>query len=108
MPHYLIQVAYTPDAWAAMVDNPQNRQEMVRPAVEALGGRFDHCWLSFGDYDLVGIVELPENVDAAAFAVGVTAKGACKALKTTPLLTMDEGVEAMRKAQKLTYKPPKS
>ena len=37
MPHYLLQVAYTPEAWATMVKNPQNREDAVRPAVEKLG-----------------------------------------------------------------------
>jgi uncharacterized protein with GYD domain len=106
MAKFLIQVAYTPDAWAAMVAEPQNRYEAVKPAIESLGGHFLHSWLSFGDYDLVGIAEFPENADAAAFSVGVTARGAVKAFKTTPLLDMEEGVEAMRKAQKLDYRPP--
>lgn len=106
MAQYLIQVGYTPEAWASMVDNPQNRQEKVAPAVESLGGRFEHCWVCFGEYDLVGIVELPENVDAAAFSIGVSAKGAVRTFKTTPLLTMEESVEAMRRAQRLAYAPP--
>src|SRR5579875_3704884 len=99
VPSYLIQVAYAPEAWTAMIKDPQNRLEAVRPAVEKLGGRFEHAWFSFGDYDLVGVVEMPDNTDAAAFAVAVAAGGACKAFKTTPLLTMQEGVEAMTKAQ---------
>ena len=106
MAKYLVQVTYTPEAWAAMVEAPQNRYEAVKPAVESLGGHFLHSWLSFGDYDLVGVVDFPENADAAAFSVGVTARGAIRAFKTTPLLDMEEGVEAMRKAQKLAYRPP--
>ena len=47
---YLIEVAYTPEAWAAMVKQPQNRLEAVRPVVEKLGGRFEHAWLAFGEY----------------------------------------------------------
>ena len=39
MPHYLVQAAYTPEAWAAQVKNPQDRAEVVRPAIEALGGK---------------------------------------------------------------------
>ena len=106
MPSYLIQVAYQPDAWAAMIKDPHSRLEAVRPAVEKLGGRFDQAWLAFGDYDLVGIVEMPGNTDAAAFALAVAAGGACKAFKTTPLLSMQEGIEAMGKAQQAGYRPP--
>ena len=107
MAQYLIQVSYTPEAWAQMVDKPQNRQELVRPAVESLGGKFEHCWMSFGEYDLVGIVEFPGNVDAGAFSIGVSAKGAVRAVKTKPLLTMEESVQMMRRASELAYTPPR-
>jgi uncharacterized protein with GYD domain len=106
VPSYLIQVAYTPDAWAAMVKQPQNRLEAVRPVVEKLGGKFEHAWLAFGEYDIIGVVELPDNTNAAAFAMAAAAGGALKAFKTTPLLSVDEGVEAMRKAQGAGYRPP--
>jgi uncharacterized protein with GYD domain len=106
VPTYLIQLAYTADAWAAMVNQPQNRLEAVRPIVEKLGGRFEHAWLAFGEYDIVGVVELPENTDAAAFSMAVAAGGAVKAFKTTPLLSVEEGVEAMRKAQGAGYRRP--
>lgn len=106
MQSYLIQVAYTPESWAAMVNEPQSRLEAVRPVVEKLGGQFDHAWLSFGEYDLVGVVHMPENVDAAAFAIAVAAGGGCKAFKTTPLLGLQDGIEAMRRAQNAGYHRP--
>ena len=106
MSSYLIQVAYTPDAWAAMVKQPQNRLEAVRPVVEKLGGKFEHAWLAFGEYDIIAVAELPENTDAAAFSMAVAAGGACKAFRTTPLLSVEEGVEAMRKAQGAGYRRP--
>ena len=37
MPHYLQQVAYSQEGWEALVANPQNRIEAVRPAIEKLG-----------------------------------------------------------------------
>ena len=106
MPSYLIQVAYTPESWAAMIKAPQNRLEAVRPVVEKLGGRFEQAWLTFGEYDLVGVVDMPDNTDAAAFAIAVAAGGGCKAFKTTPLLSVDEGIEAMQKAQGAGYRRP--
>ena len=36
----------------------------------------------------------------------VSASGAFKAFKTTPLLSAEEGMAAMKKAGKLNYKPP--
>jgi len=106
MPQYLVQAAYTPDAWAAMVKSPQNRLEAVRPVIEKLGGKTQGGWLSFGEYDIVVICELPNNVSAAAFSMAASAGGAVKALKTTPLMTVEEAMEAMRKAGGVGYRPP--
>jgi uncharacterized protein with GYD domain len=89
-----------------MVKQPQNRLEAVRPVVEKLGGRFEHAWLAFGEYDIISVVEMPDNTNAAAFAMAAAAGGAMKAFKTTPLLSVEEGVEAMRKAQGAGYRRP--
>jgi uncharacterized protein with GYD domain len=104
MAHFLIQLAYTSEAWAAMVKNPHDRSAAVSGAIEKLGGRIERFWLSFGEYDIVGIVEMPNNVSAAAFAMAVGAGGACRTLKTTPLLSISEGVEAMKQAATCGYK----
>lgn len=104
MAYYLFQVAYTPEAWAAMVKNPQDRAAAVEPAIRKLGGTIERFWLSFGEYDIIGLVEMPDTVAAAAFSVALSAGGACKNVKTTPLLTVEEGVQAMRRASTCGYK----
>jgi uncharacterized protein with GYD domain len=105
MPHYLQQVAYSIEGWKALVKKPQNRIEAVRPVIEKLGGKIESAWFTFGDYDVVLIVEMPSNVDVTAIAMAYAAGGACKSVKTTPLLTLDEAVEAMKKAGKTGYRP---
>ena len=75
MPHYLQQVAYSQQGWEALVANPQNRIEAVRPAIEKLGGKIEAAWFSFGDYDVIVIADLPDNVSAAAIAMGAPRKG---------------------------------
>jgi uncharacterized protein with GYD domain len=105
MPHYLQQVAYSIEGWKALVKKPQNRIEAVRPVIEKLGGTIESAWFTFGDYDVVLIVEMPSNVDITAIAMAYAAGGACKSVKTTPLLTLDEAVEAMKKAGKTGYRP---
>jgi uncharacterized protein with GYD domain len=106
MAHYLLQVAYAPEAWAALVDEPHSRTEAVQPAVEQLGGTVHSTWLAFGEYDVISILELPDNVRAAAISMAISAGGAMKAIKTTPLMTWEEGVEAMREAAQAAYQPP--
>lgn len=106
MAHYLIQVAYTPEAWATMSKNPQDRGELVRPAVEALGGRLESFYMCFGEYDVVAIAEFPGNTDAAAFGISAAAGGAVRAYRTTPLFESSESIEAMRKSAGTGYTPP--
>ena len=108
MAYYLIQAAYTREAWAAMVKNPQNRAEAVKPVIEKLGGSIKGLWLGFGEYDAVAIVDMPDNASAAAFSLAASAGGGVRAFKTTPLMTVEEGMEAMKKAGDVGYKPPSS
>jgi uncharacterized protein with GYD domain len=100
-----LQVGYTPEAWSAMIQNPQDRSAAIKVPVEKLGGRVERFWLSFGDYDIVGVVEMPDSVSAAAFSMAVAAGGACRSVLTTPLLSAAEGMEAMKKAATCGYKP---
>ncbi len=106
MPHYLLQAAYSPEAWAAQIKNPKDRHEAVRPVAERLGGTLQDTWLSFGEYDVVAIVEMPDNVSAAAFAMAAAAGGALRNVKTTPLMSVTEGIAAMKRAAKAGYKAP--
>ncbi|MGB9458294.1 MAG: GYD domain-containing protein, partial [Bryobacteraceae bacterium] len=81
----LFQISYSAEAWAAMIKHPQDRVSAVSKAVEKLGGKVGSLWMAFGEYDLIGVLEMPDNVSAAAFAVAVAGGGACKNVKTTPL-----------------------
>jgi uncharacterized protein with GYD domain len=106
--HYLVQLAYTPEAWAAQLKNPQNRNEVVRPALEKVGARFEAVYYAFGKCDVVAIVEASDNVSAAALSLAISASGALKAYETTPLMSIEEGIEAMRKGGEVAaaYRPP--
>ena len=105
MSHYLVQAAYTSEAFQSLIKNPQNRSDVIRAAVEHLGGKLVSGWASFGDYDTISIIDMPSSVDAAAIAIAVAAGGSCKAIKTTPLLTTEETIEAVKRAGTTGYKP---
>ena len=106
MANYLLQVGYTPEAWASLIAQPHDRLDAVRPAIEKLGGKILQGWFAFGDYDLIAILEMPTNVEAAAFSLAAAAGGAIRTIKTTPLMSTAEGIEAMKKAAKSGYKAP--
>src|ERR1700730_13018791 len=106
MPLYMYQVSYTPQAVAAMVREPQDRIEAVRPAIEALGGKLVAAGYPFGEYDAVVLYEAPDDASAAAFALAVASGGAAKSAKTTRLLSGQEWIESLRKVQGSEYRPP--
>src|SRR4029077_11349439 len=105
MQHYLFQGSYTPEGWEALVKSPQNRFDAIRPAVEKLGGKIDQGWLGVGEHDIGAILHMPDDVSAAALAIAFNAGGALKVSKTTPLLSAEQGVEAMKKAAICGYRP---
>jgi uncharacterized protein with GYD domain len=110
MPRYLLQAAYTSEAWGAQLKNPQNRVEIVSEFLQRLGGRFESVFFTFGEYDIVAVADLPDNASAAAMSMVISAGGAVKAVKTTPLMTIEEGMEAMRKGEAAakSYRPPEA
>ena len=106
MASYLIQAAYTPEAWATLIRNPHDRTAAIKSAVEGIGGTLVHAWGCFGEYDVIVVVDVPDNLTAAALAISFAAGGALKSCKTTPLLSTSDVENAVRKAGTVGYKPP--
>ena len=106
MAYFLFQCSYTPEAWASQIKNPQNRIDAVGPVLDKLGGRFVHAFLAFGEYDVVAICEAPAHVSQSAFCLAAYATGHLSSIKTAPLVTVEEGVEAMGKAGSIAYPAP--
>jgi uncharacterized protein with GYD domain len=105
MASYLVQAAYTQEALKALIAAPQDRTPVVAKAVKGMGGKLVGSWLSFGDYDITFIMEMPDNVSAAALALVASAGGSLKTVKTTPLMTIEEAMAALKKAGTSSYKP---
>jgi len=108
MAYYMTQAAYTADAIAAMIKKPEDRAAAIVPVIEKLGGKLEGLWFCFGEYDIVGISQMPDNVSAAAFAFAVSQSGKLRSVKTTPLMTAAEAMKAMKKASGTGYRPPGS
>jgi uncharacterized protein with GYD domain len=101
----MIQGSYGMEGLSAIVKEPQNRIQAIKPAIENLGGKLINAYFSFGDYDFVLIVEMPDNLSAVGISMAFGAGGAVKSIKTTPLLSATETMEAMKKASMAEYKP---
>jgi len=108
MPHYLLQASYTTQGVSGLVSSPEDRSAAIRSLVEGVGGRLESYYYAFGDFDVVVIAELPDNVTMAALSMAAGASGAISNIKTTVLIPISEGVEAARKAAGINYRPPGS
>jgi uncharacterized protein with GYD domain len=106
MPLYMTQFAYTPEAWATLVGNPEDRSAAVRELTERLGGRLVSWYLSFGEYDGLTIYEAPDNATAGAAALAAASRGHLRAVKTTPLFNAEESMEVMRRAGETSIRAP--
>jgi uncharacterized protein with GYD domain len=102
---YLYQAAYTAESLAAQIREPQDRIEAVRPALDAMGARILAGGYPFGEYDVLVLYEAPDDTTAASVALAVAAGGAVKSARTTRLLSGQEWIESLRKAQGSQYRP---
>jgi uncharacterized protein with GYD domain len=106
MPRYMLQFAYTANVWAALAKNPVDRRPAVRAVLERVGGKLIELYYHFGEYDGVAILEAPDDAAANAAVIAVTTPGHLKATRTTRLFTVEEAMEAMRKAGGIPYQAP--
>ncbi len=108
MPFYLTRFSYTPETWARLIKNPEDRRAAARQYIELVGGKMHGFWYAFGEHDAYTIWEAPDTVSMAAVAVAISAGGAVSSFETTALLTVEETLAALEKAGSIKYKPPGS
>jgi uncharacterized protein with GYD domain len=106
MPLYLSRFSYTPEAWARMITKPEDRREAARSYIESVGGKLHGFWYAFGPADGYTLWEAPDNTSMAAVALAISGGGALSSLDTTVLLTVEETIEALQRAEQVKYRRP--
>ena len=106
MPVYLSRFSYTPETWARLAQKPEDRRDAARAYIEAVGGKLHGFWYAFGEYDGYNLWEAPDNVSMAAVALAISGGGALSKLETTPLMTVEDAMDAMARASEIRYRPP--
>jgi uncharacterized protein with GYD domain len=97
MARYLFQSSYTAEAIQGLIkDGGSKRREIAEQLAEKVGGRLEAYYFAFGENDVYGILDVPDNVTAAALALSVSASGMIK-MKTVVLLTPEEVDEAVKR-----------
>jgi uncharacterized protein with GYD domain len=105
---YLTRFSYTPETWARLIENPEDRRAAAKAYIESVGGKLHGFWYAFGEHDGYNLWEAPDNVSMAAVAVAIGAGAALTSFETTVLLTVDETLAALDKARSVKYRPPGS
>jgi uncharacterized protein with GYD domain len=103
---YLSRFSYTPETWASLIANPEDREKAARSYIESVGGKLHGFWYAFGTHDGYNLWEAPDNVSMAAVALAISAGGALSSLETTVLLTVEETIDALRRAEQVGYRVP--
>ena len=103
---YLTRFSYTPETWARLMKKPEDRRDAARKYIEAVEGKLHGFWYAFGEYDGYTLWEAPDNVSMAAVALAIGAGGALSKIETAPLLTVDDTLQALKRAQGVAYRPP--
>jgi uncharacterized protein with GYD domain len=108
VPKYSIQGGYTPETWAKFMANPSDRTQAASRACEAVGGKLEKLYWSFGSDDFLAIIECPDDVAAAALAVAIGSTGTMRNLRTARLVEAREIKEVLEKAKTAgaVYVPP--
>ena len=97
MPKYLFRASLSAEGLAGvMAEGGTARRSVVQSAAEAMGGTLEAFYFAFGDDDVIGIVDLPDNETAAALAIEISSSGRV-AMSTTVLLTPEELDRARKK-----------
>ncbi|MET4636805.1 GYD domain-containing protein [Mycetocola sp. 2940] len=106
MPLYLSKFSYTPETWARLTKNPEDRRKAAQAYIEAVGGKLHGFWYAFGEHDGYTLWEAPDNTSMAAVALAINSGGALSEMETTVLLTVDEALDALGKVGQISYRPP--
>jgi len=104
MPKYLVQASYVGEGLKGLLkEGGSSRKKAVETVIKGMGGTLESFYYAFGEYDVFGIADMPDNVTAAAFSLAINASGAIQA-RTTVLMTPEEVDEAVKKT--VNFRPP--
>ena len=104
MPKYLCHANYVGGGVKGLLkEGGTSRVAAVKEMVKSLGGTLETFYYAFGETDAYVIVDVPDNITAAAIALIVNASGTAT-VKTTVLMTPEEVDQAVKKTP--SYRPP--
>ena len=99
MPLFMAQFSYTPQAWAALMHEPQDRAAASEALVRHFGGRLIGLYYTPGaEYDGFALFEAPNDAAAAAVDIADVAVGHLRSNRLLRVLSADEMHAAPKQA----------
>ncbi len=99
MPVYVSLVKFTREGITTMKDQGIARSEKVKQNIEEFGGKLLAAYYCLGEYDVVAILQFPDNKTAMKAAVKNAALGHIS-ITTMPAVTRDEWATLLREVWK--------
>ena len=106
MAKYLIEETISPQGYAGIIKNPEDRSEVLKPLFEAAGCKLEQFYISGIENKAYLIVESPDLDCVSIIGTNFMAGGAAASIKYIPLITWPEAVDFVKKAASLGYRPP--
>ncbi len=107
MPRYMIEETFTGQTMTALLHNPEDRAEAIRPMYEAVGGRLEHYYFSLTENRLFKIVNIPDQADLAAIQIANFTGASLTSYRITPIVTASEVIDVVKKAASVDYRAPR-
>jgi len=104
MPKYMIVATYSSDGIKGVLrEGGSSRRSLIADIAKNLDGSLEAFYFAFGENDVYSIVDLPDNVSAAAMAMNISAAGLVRCAVTV-LMTPEEIDKSAR--TKMWFRPP--
>ena len=104
MPKYLWSGSYTAAGTKGLLaEGGSGRRAAIEKLIGSIGGKVECMYFTFGEKDILCILDAPDNVSAAALGLAVGASGSVEG-GVTVLLTAEEVDAATKKNP--AYRPP--
>jgi len=104
MAKYLFEARYTPEGAKGVArEGGSGRKAAIAKMAEGLGGKLEAFYFAFGDVDAYVVVDVPDNITAAAAALAVNQGGAAS-VKTVVLISPEDMDKAGKKS--VDYRAP--
>ena len=104
MSKYLFEANYVGDGIKGLMrEGGTKRRDAVVEALKSAGGSLESFYYAFGETDVVGVFDIPDQANAAALSLLINSTGSVK-LRLKPLMTPEDLDEAAKKTP--SYRPP--